>query len=404
LTIKTGVVLNLYDALIIGAGPAGSYAAYRLSALGHKVAVLEEHGEIGQPVCCTGLISRECVERFNIPEELILKRANSAKLFAPSGNFLSLVKEGVQAYVVNRAGFDASWAQKARGEGAEIFLNSRAKDVKVLADRIRVYIEQEGVGTHLEGKMAVIATGFPPKFSWRLSCGRGGDFIMGVQTEVDINEVDEIEIYFGQEIAPGFFAWLVPTSKDKALAGLFSHRNPGLYLRNFLSRLSRQGKITAAGNEFSYGGIPLSSPPKTYRERIVAIGDVAGQVKPTTGGGIYYGLLCADTAVEISHQALSSSDFSEKLFSQYQRTWKERLGRELRIGRLARRLYNRLNDKQIDDIFHLIKANGLHEALLQSPHLSFDWHGELILQGLRSLALWQHLPPLSFLFEDTRRN
>jgi geranylgeranyl reductase family protein len=395
--------MGLYDALVIGAGAVGSYAAYRLSALGHRVAVLEEDEEIGQPACCTGLISKECVERFHVPQELILKVANSAKLFAPSGDSLRLWKDGVQAYVVERASFDAAWAQKAQGEGAEVLLNSRAKNIEVLGDRVRVDIEQ-GMETHLEGKIAVIASGFSPGFLRRIGLGQGGNFIMGAQTEVAINGIDEIEIYLGQEIAPGFFAWLVPISEDKALAGLFSRRNPGSYLRKFLDRLSREGKITAMESEVSCGGIPLSSPPKTYGERMVIIGDAAGQVKPTTGGGIYYGLLCADAAVEISHQALLSNDFSERLFSRYQRAWKARLGRELRLGRLARRLYNRLNDKQIDDIFHLIEANGIQEALLQSPLLSFDWQGGLILKGLRYLALWQQLPQLSFLFDDARGN
>jgi geranylgeranyl reductase family protein len=386
--------LGLYDALVIGAGPIGSKAACRLAGLGYKVAVFEEHEEIGQPMCCTGLISRECVERFHIPEELILRPANSAKLFAPYGNSFRIWKEETQACVVDRAAFDVAWAQRAQEKGAEYHLGSRVKDIELLSDCVRADVEQQGIRTYSRGKVALITTGFASNLPQRVGLGQVGDYIAGAQTEVDIKDDGDVEIYFGRKIAPGFFAWLVPFSSHRALAGLFSRRKPGLYLRNLLNLLSQQGKIATSGAKFSYSGVPLRSLSKTYGERLMVVGDAAGQVKPTTGGGIYYGLLCADIAAEVAHSALCGNDFSERVFSQYQRAWKAILGKELRMGRLIRRLYERLSDEQIEKIFHIAKANGIHEDLLQSPQLSFDWHAKLILKGLRYLKLWRHIPSL----------
>lgn len=199
--------------------------------------------------------------------------------------------------------------------------------------------------------------------------------------------LDEVEVYLGQEIAPGFFGWLVPTSAGKALAGLLSRRSPGSYLKNLLSSLLAQGKITSTETKIIYGGIPLSPLPKTYRERVVVVGDAAGQVKPTTGGGIYYGLLCADIAAEVIHSALSAGDFLGKRFARYEKDWKKKLSRELQIGYWARKTYEGLDDRQIENIFDIIQANNIHEDILQSPDFSFDWHGDSILRALKNKPL-----------------
>jgi flavin-dependent dehydrogenase len=354
--------MDLYDALVIGAGPMGSQVAYQLANQGYKVAVFEEHEEVGQPACCTGLVGKECVDKFGIPK----------------------------ACVVDRASFDVAWAQRAQTEGAEYFLFSRVTDIAILGDKVRIEIARDGGKAHFEGKTAVIAAGFNPKLTTRIGLGQVGDFIVGAQTEVDIKGVDEIEVYVSQQVAPGFFAWLVPLPRGKGLVGLLSRKKPQLYLKAFLDSLWRKGKIAISESYITYGVVPLRSLPKTYRERVLIVGDAAGQVKPTTGGGIYYGLLCADIAAETINRALGSGDFSSRLFSQYEKAWKAKLGRELRIGYFARRIYERLSDRQIDNLFHAIGANGIHEDLLQLP-LSFDWHGEIILRVLRHPLTWPHL-------------
>ncbi|MFC1990959.1 NAD(P)/FAD-dependent oxidoreductase [Chloroflexota bacterium] len=115
----------------------------------------------------------------------------------------------------------------------------------------------------------------------------------------------------------------------------------------------------------------------------MVVGDAAGQVKPTSGGGIYYGLLCADIAADTLHQALEDDDLSARRLVRYERGWKRILGRELKIGYWSRKLFERLSDKQIDRIFDIVKANGIDEAMLSAKDLSFDWHGRAVLKLLR---------------------
>lgn len=377
----------VYDAIIIGAGAVGNYMAYRLASLGYEVLVVEEHERIGEPVRCTGIIGAECVERFPLFEGTVLRAVSSARLLSPSGRELRISRDSPQAYIIDRAAFDRALAERAQREGAHYLLGVGAQEVRVLDECIRV----EAEGRILDGKTAVIASGFGSDLGWRLGMGRFGDHVMGAQAEVKSDGIDEPEVFFDQEVAPGFFAWLVPTDGGRALVGLLSRQDPGAHLRTLLSSLSSQGKIAASEVEVAYGGIPLRPLPRTYMSRVVVVGDAAGQVKPTSGGGIYYGLLCAESAATVLHRALAKNDFSERLFASYQRAWRRRIGRELRVGYLARQLYERLSNRHTDKIFEIILSRGIHEALLQSPQLSFDWHSDTILEVLKHLGPWRHL-------------
>ena len=373
--------------MVIGAGPVGSYVAYRLAKLAYKVAVLEKHSKVGDAVCCTGIIGKECFDRFPVANNAILTQSSSAKFFAPSGKYLRLSKETVQAYVVDRAAFDRALAQKAQEAGADYVLSARVENIAEADSCVRARVEYNGKSSDFEGKVAIISSGFGSALPQRLGLGKINEFVLGAQTEVNITGLEEVEVYFGQDIAPGFFAWLVPTTHGKALAGLLSRRSPGTYLKGLLSRLSVQGKIISNDSRMSYGGIPLKPLSRTYSQRVVVVGDAAGQVKPTTGGGIYYGLLCADKAVEVLNDALRSEDFSARRLSSYEKGWKRKLSRELEVGYWARKLYERLNDRQIEQILDLIQANNIHQSLLQSPDFSFDWHSKSILRVLNDNSL-----------------
>ena len=100
--------------IIIGAGPVGSYLAYRLSRSGYGVVVLERKGRLGERVCCSGIIGQECVDSFAIDDSVILRRVNSAGLFSPSGKLLRLQRQETQACIVDRAAFDIAMYHRAR--------------------------------------------------------------------------------------------------------------------------------------------------------------------------------------------------------------------------------------------------------------------------------------------------
>ena len=371
--------MNYYDVLVVGGGPVGSRVAYRLATRGYRVAVFEEHPEIGKPTCCTGIVGRECVEHFRIPPEIIEREANSACFFSPSGKSLRVQREEVQAYVLNRSALDSHLTRQAQQAGADYFFSCLAEEAVASAGRVEVQTRKG----YFIGQALVLATGAELRLLAKLGLKKGNALAFGAQVEVETN-VEEVEVYFGREFAPGFFAWLVPLSGERGLAGLLAQRNPQLHLKRFLERLASQGKLSVVG-EASFRTIPLSPPPRTYGDGLLVVGTAAGQVKPTTGGGIYFGLLAAEAAVETLQRAFLTGDLSRRGLAPYERVWKNTLGPELQIGRLARKWFEAHSDSQIERVFEFVVKRQLHELLLCSPQLSFDWHSKALLLGLRHL-------------------
>ena len=379
----------MYDVAVIGGGPIGSHVAFRLAVLGYEVVVVERKTETGGPVCCTGIVSRECVSSLALDKDVVFRQANGARLLSPSGRVLRLWRPEPQVSIVDRTAFNVALANRAQGQGVEYRLNSSVVGAHFSDNGVSLEFGMQGNGIkYLQARAVVIAAGAASAgLAVALGLGKVGDFAMGAQAEVEIMGVDEVEVYFGGEITPGFFAWLVPISSQKALVGLLSRRKPEVYLRRLLARLLAQGKIVSTKVEMTRGGIPLQALARTYGERLLVVGSAAGQVKPTTGGGIYYGLLCADIAANHLNRALNSDNLSAENLSSYQREWRKRLGVELRIGYWARKLYERLGDRQIDQVFDIIESNGIDEALLKAEDLSFDWHSKVVLRVMADKAL-----------------
>jgi len=68
----------LHDVAVIGAGPVGSQVAYRLAKLGYGVVVLDQKEKMGQNVCCSGIIGRECAASFGVDESVVFRQVSSA--------------------------------------------------------------------------------------------------------------------------------------------------------------------------------------------------------------------------------------------------------------------------------------------------------------------------------------
>ncbi len=372
----------MHDVIVVGGGPAGNHAAARLAGAGHSVLVLEAREAVSGKKSCTGIVGRECVEAFGIVDPAVLRKVNSARLFSPSGKELYLHRDEIQACVLDRVALDKIMAERARHSGAEYRYGHRVKDLKTDNEKAMVTVTRTGGEHAIAARAVIVAAGFSPGLISGLGLGTYRDFTIGVQAEVPAPDISEVEVYFGN-IAPGFFAWLVPAAPGLAKVGLLCRERPGHYLRNWLAELVSAGKISSSDVKPVYGGIPLRPLPRTYGERLLVIGDAAGQVKPTSCGGIYYGLLGADIAAATLHGALGDDDLSARRLAMYERGWRKKLGGELRTGYWARRLYERLSNRQIDRLFDAIRAGGIDEALLKAPDLSFDWHSRTIVSLLK---------------------
>jgi geranylgeranyl reductase family protein len=384
----SAVETKLYDTIIVGAGPIGSYLAEKLARLGYKVLVLEKKATAGQDICCTGIVGKECIDLLELYTNnyLIIRQASSAKFLAPSGKALKLRRNDEVAYILDRPALDLALANKAQASGVCYLFGTYVTGIRTGTDCLYVEANCQGPKKLFEAETAVIATGFGSPLTQNLGLGKIRELIYGAQAEVEIGGFDEVEIYLDQSLAPGGFTWLIPTRDGKGLAGLMTHQQPEWHLNKFLSKLKAQGKITSTEVIPGYGVIPLRPLSKTYADRILVVGEAAGQVKPITGGGIYYGLLCAGIAADSLHQAFLAHDFSKRRLSSYQKRWQARLGRELKIGYWMHCLYEKLGNRQIERLHNFIDSNGIPQSIAKLDDLSFDWHSELILKMLKHLA------------------
>ena len=117
---------------------------------------------------------------------------------------------------------------------------------------------------------------------------------------------------------------------------------------------------------------------------MIAVGDAAGLVKPTTGGGIYYSLLSAELAAETLVPALADDALSAARLDRYERAWQDAIGAELRWQHILRKIAQRLSDGEIDRLFDLARTDGLMPIVRRTAR--FNRHRDFI------MALLKHPP------------
>jgi geranylgeranyl reductase family protein len=367
------------DVVIVGAGPAGSTMARCLAGEGLDVLLLEEHAEVGDGVICTGVIGREAFERFDLPNGATLGRIHRLRFHSPSGKEVDYQAGSPLAMIVCRKKFDSALARRAVEAGAELRTGSRVRNITVGTEGVRLEMRRDGEPHELRARLCVLATGFGSGLVRR--CGFAGPRhrIQGAQAVVPFRDQDHAGIYLGSRFAPRGFGWSVPIGDGLARVGVVTDRLAAHYLRRILNRpevRSRRGRDADGGIPIQACPIPVGTLDETVADRLMVVGEAAGQVKTTTQGGIYYGLLCAEAAARVAVEAYRAGDFSRAALAPYEQRWRARLGAELRLGILLRQFYSELSDRQVDRLFDLARIEGVLPLIERKVH--FDWHGPII--------------------------
>lgn len=373
-----------YDAIVVGAGPAGTYLSAYLAREGLEVLILEEHSKIGKPVHCTGIIGKEGFNLFPLTKRSILGELKSALFFSPSGLSFSLAFDDPQGFVIDRALLDQDLAQKAIERGSDIKLNTRVKMIEVKDGSVKVVALENDKRTMLKARVCILATGSNYKLQRRLGMGMPSDFLHCAQVEVDAEEIGHVRIYFGREIAPGSFAWIVPFKRKevpRTRIGMSTEGDAFFYFNKFLSYAPISQEMKGQQARVMLRSIPLGPIAKTFCSRVLAVGDAAGLVKPTTGGGVFYSLLSSKMAAETIIEAFKKGDFSEKSLGMYEKRWKEKFDSELRVASYFRWIASKLQDSQIDALFRVASSDGILSMIKTIGQ--FNWHKSIILAFLK---------------------
>jgi len=332
---------------------------------------------VGRPVRCAGIVGKPVFEDSLIPlsRDSILNQINGA-LFFYRGDSFKIERSGV-ALVVDREKFDKELSQgleveygirlleieeEGEGDGAGSGEGSRYRlktnqgdiwaDMVIGADgprsRVKKFIDSKGKNVKrgsrakkddsngIEGIDDSGETKFYKGVQYRIKL----DDLKGLEDEFFSGEMTRV---YMREGIP-FFVWIIPEGEGIIRLGVIAENG-----RKELERVIEEEGIKGEIIDRLAGIIPIGLCQSAYK-KVAVVGDAARQVKPLTGGGIYYGMKAAEILVEC---------IREGTLAEYDKRWKSKFGREIKFGLWVRKVYERLNkdEHELKDIFSLFKEN-----------------------------------------------
>ncbi len=266
---------------VIGAGPAGSMAAKYAAKAGARTILLEEHAAVGWPVECAGLLGAGAlIESELVGDSFIQRGMSGAAIFSPGGSSLYFKARTSKAWVVDRRLFDRAVARDALREGAELRLRSYVR--KMRWDEGLRTLSLNG-GEEIRALIVISAEGVRARLARQAGIMPPEMILSGAQAEVPfaVEDPKSVEMHLGP--APGLFAWVVPTGDETARIGLCARERGCDHLRAFLNSDRIKKRIRGSATTMNVGGLPLGPPAATAVAGLLAVGDAAAQVKPTSG-------------------------------------------------------------------------------------------------------------------------
>ncbi len=321
------------DVLIVGAGPAGSTTARYCSEKGLEVLIMDRRKEIGYPVQCGEYLpnteemysmfpkSMDLEELFTIPDELISSMSGYVDLISPKQKIYHCEFGG---RTLDRRAFDKHLAKLAVEEGARLELGASFLGLEggvartTLGDvNAKVIVGADGPNsrTARDAGMKNPETRYPA-----VTCQAQGEF------------EPVVKMYFGA-VAPGGYAWVIPKRKGANIGVGYNPKlikdRPSVLFAKFVSRFD--AKISGV----TMGLVPQSGPvERTVSGKVLLVGDAAGQVMATNGGGIPIAMI----AGRIAGQTVKEHFKKGLPLAEYERRWKSVLEKPLKDSVWTRKL------------------------------------------------------------------
>ncbi len=365
----------MYDVVVVGAGPAGSTAARECARQGLSTLCIEEHGTIGHPVQCAGLLSTAAFNECAVSRKSLLHWVTGARFISSSGNGYTLDAGAPKACVVDRGILDREMAGSALDAGAELRLKTMVRDIRgsiLITDGVRGREE-------IRARMIIAADGVRSSIARLQGFLRAPVLLTGLQADIRW-EMDPEYVEVHPHASPDFFGWVIPLGKNRARIGLCSEAGTRDRFCLFRSRFPDSSIHEVCG------ALPLGVMPRTYGKRTLISGDAAGMAKPTSGGGIYTGVRSARYAAETAMLCCEQDRFDDDALSVYERLWKQDFGRELQLGFRLFQLRRSLSSEEVDQILTVLRDPSLLETI--RTHGDMDRPRKLILQLARKPSFY----------------
>ncbi len=378
-----------YDVVIVGAGPAGNAAASECAGRGLKTLCIEEHGTIGYPVQCAGLLSTTAFAECRVSDRSVLNRISGARIQSEKGSSLLIDAGKTKAFVVDRGALDREMAEEAAHAGAEYLLRTSVCGIRDHTLITRGVHRKEPIAF----RILIAADGPRSTIARLLGMQRAKVYLAGIQADIPHHgDPGIVGIY--PDASPDFFGWSIPTAPGRARVDLCARAKVPEYFAAFMKKFSSSSVHLVTGT------IPLGVMPKTYAHRTLFVGDAAGFAKPTSGGGVYTGIRSARHAAAVAAEACARNRFSGSDLSAYERRWKAELGHELSLGLRLFGMRQHMSGQDIDDLIRALdnpdilriiedfgdmdKPSAVVGKLLLKPGMA-RLLGPLVKTGLKSL-------------------
>ena len=354
-----------YDVIVAGGSIAGLTFAAEAAKKGASVLVFEEHEEIGEPEKCDGLVSLRGLRKFGYPPraEVVQSKITSAVVHSPSDRRLNLNAASLEVVVLDMSGFDKQVAEAASASGAQIVTGTRVAGSHDKVDGVEVRAGKDV----LHARYFVDATG--PSSSPR----RG--ILPAAKYEVEGDWILDhtVEVFLDAVKYPGFFAWVIPFGDRRAKVGAAGFgTSPFRALDEFLA--ARKVKVLRKVSAPIYVGGPA---PSFGAGNTLFVGESAGQVKPTTAGGIMTSIAGAVLAAKWVCASLREGRRSP--VNRYQEDWESAFLKEMKSMLRLRGVFEKLSNGDLDGIVAALAAPKLTQKLSGSD---FDFHASAILGAL----------------------
>jgi digeranylgeranylglycerophospholipid reductase len=362
------IAKRIYDAIVVGAGPAGSRTARDLAIQGFDVLLLEEHRQVGLPCHCSGLVTARTLALASVDPSIILNTIRGATVHLGSGRSFSIGGDRVHAYVVDRPRLDRQLAEQAVAAGVELRFGSRFVHYRLegsatagLDGLLVATVREDNVEHELRARLLVGADGARSPVARQVRGGKEHGTLLGLgaQARYSANpRPDHVELFVDDWAVPGWFGWTIPVAGGMSRIGTAG--NETLRPMASMARLRQRFPDSLGQAEIishTGGGIALWEPTPLLADRVLLVGDAARQVKPTSGGGIYAALNAAALAAATATAAFHQADLSARGLAAYERRWTATDGQEMRRSHDLRRAFTKLSDSQFGQLAEAIATS-----------------------------------------------
>ena len=333
--------MKTYDALIVGAGPAGSMAAYHLAQSGLEVLILDK-AQFPRQKVCGGALTQKAMNELPFDITPLIHSAVDCGYLGFRGQTVCAIRADTPiATLINRASFDAFLLEKAIGQGAVCRQRTRVTAVTQSDMRVTVHTRE----AHYQARFLIGADGVHSRVAQQIGFRKPHTSLsyearLALPEDLAGHNLDTITFDFGT-LWWGY-GWIFP-KRDHLNVGVFRNwpgkkvtrkqllrfiaRHPGLDENKILDVQAFPGPLGGSSGTFHKG-------------RILLCGDAAGLADPWLGEGIYYALASGRMAAEaIIRQAESPHPALDAYSRQIQETFVHQFKYARRIAVLVSLFY-----------------------------------------------------------------